>query len=35
MNFYSDSLLCVRLPAVFGAGVLTVIILTFHTLTFA
>ena len=35
VNFYSSSLLCVRLPAVFGAGVLTVIILTFHALTFA
>lgn len=35
MNFYSESLLCVRLPAVIGAGIMTIIILTFHALTFA
>jgi hypothetical protein len=35
VNFYSESLLCVRLPAVTGAGILTIIILTFHALTFA
>ncbi|NIJ19531.1 hypothetical protein FHS95_001200 [Sphingomonas naasensis] len=35
MNFYSSSLLCVRLPALVGSTVLTVIILTFHALTFA
>jgi len=35
VNFYSSSLLCVRLPSVVGATVMTVIILTFHALTFA
>jgi hypothetical protein len=35
VNFYSNSLLVARLPAVAGACVATILILTLHGITFA
>jgi hypothetical protein len=35
VNFYSNSVLKARLPAIVGACVATVLMLTFHGMTFA